>query len=161
MVSASEDGGISGALMSYMQRSEQITTTISVSGLIANGEVSVAGGYCVQVLPEIDQAMLATVIYRLERLDPIDTMLERTAGDPDQVLGAIMGDIEHTKVEETHVRYHCPCSAVSVLGALASLGRADIEALLSEDKPIEMSCDFCKNMYEVPHAQLRGLLESS
>ncbi len=45
--------------------------------------------------------------------------------------------------------------------ALATLGRGDLEHLLSSGEVLEIECEYCKTEYRIPSARLRGLLDKS
>ncbi len=53
------------------------------------------------------------------------------------------------------------CSRVRVMSALASLGQAEIQALIAEERMLDMSCDYCCTHYQVASAELRGLVQDS
>ncbi|MDB4990457.1 MAG: hypothetical protein JWN04_5635, partial [Myxococcaceae bacterium] len=59
-------GGITAALMGYMQESEQILTVMSTVTLFDDqGQVRSAGGYVVQLLPGADPEVVAVMTERL------------------------------------------------------------------------------------------------
>ena len=60
-------GGISEALMAYMQTSEQVTSVVAVDTVVGDEGLLGAGGYMVQLLPEAGQGPLGAMIERLER----------------------------------------------------------------------------------------------
>jgi redox-regulated HSP33 family molecular chaperone len=47
------------------------------------------------------------------------------------------------------------------MSALASLSREELQALLSDARPIEMECDYCGRQYSVGPVELQGLLQQS
>jgi molecular chaperone Hsp33 len=161
IVEAPKDGGVSGAFMSYMQRSEQITTMIAASCYFENDELMVSGGYCIQVLPEIAKGPLAVMAARIEGFNELDQALETSAGDVDELLGEILYGIPFTVVERTELEYGCTCNEIRVMGALTTLGPAEIEELANSSKVIELQCDYCKTDYKISPAKLKGLLEES
>ncbi len=56
------------------------------------------------------------------------------------------------------MRFACQCSAERVALALSTLPKPDIEDLLRQDAPIELTCDYCGKAYAFQKAHLRGLL---
>jgi len=161
VVSARAESGIPGALMEYMQSSEQVVSVVDVCAVLEDGKVVGAGGFIVQVLPEVGVETLAPMIERLEAFDQLEPTVRDSGGDPDSILAAIMGDVAYTRVEESSVSSGCNCSRVRVMSALASLGQAEIQALIAEERMLDMSCDYCCTHYQVASAELRGLVQDS
>jgi len=58
VVAVPANGSVSAALMAYMQESEQTVTVTAVGSHFASGEVVAAGGYLVQLLPEVVEGPL-------------------------------------------------------------------------------------------------------
>jgi len=161
LVQAPKNGGVTGAFMTYMQQSEQITTMIASSCHYENDELLIAGGYCIQVLPEIEQGPLAIMTARLEGFSELEQALETSAGDVDELLGEILYGIPFTVVERTDLEFGCTCNEVRVMSALTTLGKADIEDLANSSKVIDLQCDYCKTAYKISPSKLKGLLEDS
>ncbi|MGM0574114.1 MAG: Hsp33 family molecular chaperone HslO [Myxococcota bacterium] len=159
VVSAETDKGFSGALMQYFQASEQVTSMVSVSCVMEGGRVRAAGGYIVQLLPELTKVPLMIMTERLEDFRNIDGVLARTDADPEHMLDEILFGFPHKRLDERPVRFDCTCSAPRLLAALASMGRAEIEDIVREGKPLDVGCDYCGLRYEVGVEQLRTLLE--
>jgi molecular chaperone Hsp33 len=154
------DGRISSALMSYLQTSEQVVSMISVGARMGeDGRIGDAGGYIVQLLPELEEHMLMLMTERLEDFRSIEELFDGAARTPDELLSELLYGIEHTVLDESDVRFGCNCSQVRVLASLGTLGRADIEHLMRDGTDLEMSCDYCGSEYRVAPEQLRGMLE--
>lgn len=163
VVEAPAGGGVSGALMSYMQQSEQVTTFLAVSCLFDgdSDDLLVAGGYMVQVLPEVGAGPLALMTARLEGFKELDQTLETTAGDAQGILDEVLYGIEHTTVQTDTCHFGCTCDEVRVVSALASIGQQEIKEIVDAGKTIEMNCDYCGTEYKISPARLRGLLTGS
>ena len=162
VVSVPQQGGVSGALMSYMQQSEQVLSMIAVSCRLGEDDQLVAaGGYVIQVLPELERDALEQMTQRLEAFEALAETLETTASDADATLAGLLRDVPYTRLEESPLRFGCTCDAVRVVSALASLGREEIQSLVDGDRVIDMTCDYCGQQYQVPPAQLRALLTGS
>ena len=71
------------------------------------------------------------------------------------------GRKQDRKVDESSVEFGCSCSDVRVLGALSTLGRADIEDIIRGQTVIDLSCDYCGKSYPISSERLRGLLDES
>ena len=154
-------GSISETLMGYMQQSEQIYSVIDVACLMGQGRVLAAGGYIVQVLPELTATALERMIARLLLLPSASLLLRETASDPGVLMARLLQDFEHEVIEKSGVHYGCNCSLVRVMGALATLGKGEIQNLVAEGEAFEMGCDYCGSSYEIGTEQLRSLLDPS
>jgi molecular chaperone Hsp33 len=154
-------GGMSEALMTYMQTSEQVTSVVAVDTVVDDDGLRGAGGYMVQLLPEAEQGPLGAMIERLERFGGLRGRLGGADFGPAALLAELLDGMPHSLVGSGEVRCHCWCDEVRVMSALSTLKRADLEDLLTGGEPLSLSCDYCGRDYQVQPAQLRGLLEQS
>jgi len=161
VVEVPEDGGVSQAFMAYMQTSEQVVSMIAVSTLIEDGEVISAGGYMVQLLPEVGRGPLMVMTERLREFESIDGQVQEAQFSPQWLVEQLLYGMPYTRLDETRVGYECWCDELRVMSALSTLNHADIEHLLSTDEVLEISCEYCKREYRIPPVRLRGLLTSS
>lgn len=154
--------GVSGALMSYFQSSEQIASVASVGVAFDGDEVSAAGGYIVQLLPEVSRAPLAVMTERLD-FDFSDraAVLRTLQSDPAQLLADILADMPYEQTQEQELRFGCHCSSVRVLTSLATLPKSDIRELMESDEQLFITCDYCGRNYEMSPKSLAGLLSPS
>lgn len=161
VVLANGDSGVSGALTSYMLSSEQIVTAVGVSCMMDGDTVKMAGGYIVQILPEVTAEPLRAMTARLESLRSADLMVQDAGGDPDKILAELLADLPYTRVNESPVLYGCPCDLTRVLGALASLGLDEIRKVIETEEVLDVGCDYCGKRYAIQPAQLQGLVSAS
>jgi len=144
--------------MAYMQDSEQVVTVMAVGCHLAAGEVVAAGGYMVQLLPEVAEGPLMVMTERLKDFEDIVPLLARGAAAPEALLAETLYGMPYTKVGDRTVQFGCRCSPERLAGSLASLPRADIESLMEGGKTLEIQCDYCRKNYEFTMDQLRNLL---
>jgi molecular chaperone Hsp33 len=150
---------ISSAFMTYMQESEQVVTVMAVGCHLAAGEVVAAGGYMVQLLPEVEEGPLMVMTERLKDFEDIVPLLARGAASPEALLSETLYGMPYTKVGDRTVHFGCRCSPERLAVSLASLPRADIESLMADGKTLEIQCDYCRKNYEFTMDQLRHLIE--
>ena len=153
-------GRFSDAFMAYMEGSEQVTTVVGMVTRLDGTSVVASGGYLVQLLPEANADALRTMIEQLESLGSLENVLG-TDFTPSDLVTRIVGDRPHTWLGQSEIRYHCWCSEVRVMSALATLDRQELEEMIADGNHIEISCDYCRKDYRIPLGQLRGLLEES
>lgn len=154
-------GGISQALMSYMQTSEQVVSMVAVSTVVSDAGVVAAGGYMVQLLPEVGRGPLMLMTERLREFENIDALVGEPSFSPTTLLEELLYGMPYTRLEESPVSFECWCDELRVVAAIASLSKADLEHLLSDGEVLEIACEYCKREYRIPPARLRGLLDRS
>jgi len=155
------EGGLGAAFMGYMLESEQVATAIAVGCVMDGDAIVAAGGYVVQLLPELDDATLAIMTARLEELAAVERLLERPEHTTGTLLDELLAHMPYTRLEERPVAFGCACSATRLLASLATLGRPDLESLVESEEPLDITCDYCGTAYQIQPEQLRGLLSPS
>lgn len=155
------DGGISEALMTYMQVSEQVITMVSVGTIFDGDTVVSAGGYLVQLLPEAMRGPLFVMTERLEEFASIDDRLRSPEFSPSWLMEELLHRMPFTALGTTDVRCECWCSQVSVMSALGTLPRTEVKSMIDDGQPLEIRCDYCNQEYRVVPAELRGLVATN
>lgn len=154
-------GGVSAALMEYMQSSEQVSSFVSVAALVDDSDVRAAGGFLVQVLPEIDRGPLMVMTERLADMTPLEQLLRTGDASPERLMEELLHAMPFDVVGKSDVRFACPCDDSRVLASLSTLPRTEIQEMLDEGHVLEIECDYCRRQYRFSPARLRGLLETS
>ena len=152
---------MSDTLMTYLQSSEQVASMLSVACVLDGARVIAAGGYLVQLLPEVGRAPLAIMAERLEDFRDIGPLLAKTDAALSPLLDELLYGMPFTKLTEHPLSWKCRCSTVRVMSSLAALPKAELTELIEGEKQIELSCDFCGHTYSLSPAQLQGLLDQS
>ncbi|HKY39885.1 MAG TPA: Hsp33 family molecular chaperone HslO [Polyangiaceae bacterium] len=160
-VEVPESGGISRALMEYMQTSEQVVSMLAMGTLLEKDRVAAAGGYLVQLLPEVGRGPLLVMTERLKDFESIDAQLLEPDFTPEALLEELLYGMPFTRLEESPVGFECWCNELRVVSAIATLPRRDIEHLLSTGDVLEIACEYCKREFRIPPARLQGLLNES
>lgn len=158
---AQAQGGIVRGLMTYMKESEQVDTMLALCTKLNDaGAVVEAGGYMVQLLPEVGRAPLMVMAERLADFARIDHLL--TAGfDPQNLLDELLYGMDYTPLDQSPLSFACWCSENRLLGALATLDKAEIQAMVAADNPLEIDCEYCHKQYVIQPHRLSGLLSSN
>lgn len=151
---------VSAGLMAYMQDSEQVVSTIGVATVIEDDQVIAAGGYIVQLLPEVERGPLMIMTERLDAFPKLEEVLKNGAS-PGTLMDEILYGMAFTRLAESSLAFGCQCSQLRVVSTLATLPRADIEELANAGEALDIRCDYCGKDYQVHPAQLRSLLTTS
>ncbi|WP_116367625.1 Hsp33 family molecular chaperone HslO [Parahaliea mediterranea] len=146
-------------LQSYFAQSEQLGTRV---WLAADGER--AGGLLLQQLPP----QLVTDAQQRNNSWEHACTLAATVRD-DELLQLAPAELLHRLYHEEALRlfeprrprFRCSCSRERTLGALAALGRAELESLLAEQGAVTMDCEFCNSRYQYQREDLAELLQDA
>ena len=148
---------LGAVLEHYMLQSEQLDTT-----LVLAADDKVAAGLLIQRLPMQGENNLSGSLVSKENEDAIGlnedynrvatlaASLKREellSLDVDTILRRLFWEEQVTRFEplagETAPRFVCSCSRERVGRMIVSLGREEVESILSERDDIEVSCEFC------------------
>lgn len=155
------DGGITQAMMAYMKDSEQVDTMLAVGTVLAeDGTVRAAGGYMVQLLPEVGRGPLSIMAERLEDFRTIDHLLTDDFS-PATLRDELLYGMPFTSLDESPLAFACWCSERRLLGALATLDRSEIQEMIDSGAPLEINCDYCGKEYSILPVSLRGLVDEN
>ncbi len=162
VVQVTEEGSVSAALMRYMQLSEQVVSMIAVGCHVgADGDILEAGGYLVQLLPEVVSGPLMVMTERLKDFEDIVPLLAQGKGEPERLLEELLYGMPYTLVGKDDVSFGCTCDETRLAVTLATLPREDIESMIADGKVIDATCDYCSRTYQFAPERLRGLLARS
>lgn len=106
----------------------------------------------------LDQSTQAAARVRVR--GPVGAFVERMpGGDPAIALDTLVADVAYgLEGGVQKLRWECSCSDERVLGMLASLGDAEVRAMIDEDGGAVVTCHFCTRRVEIGVDALRGLL---
>lgn len=158
VVEVPPNGGISEALMAYMQESEQVASVIASTTVMDGDGVGRSAGYFVQLLPEAERGLLMVMTERLASFPSLETLLGSGSLTAESVLEELLYGMPFTVVSGSPVRFGCNCSQERLLASLASLPQAEIADMIKANEPLEIRCDGCGKEYVVTPAELVALV---
>ncbi|HES9436149.1 TPA: Hsp33 family molecular chaperone HslO [Streptococcus pyogenes] len=142
----------------YLTESEQTPSAIGLNVLLdENDKVKVAGGFMVQVLPGASEEEIARYEKRLQEMPAISHLLA-SKNHVDALLEAIYGDEPYKRLSEEPLSFQCDCSRERFEAALITLPKADLQAMIDEDKGAEIVCQFCGTKYQFNESDLEALI---
>ncbi|EIQ80980.1 UNVERIFIED_CONTAM: Hsp33 family molecular chaperone HslO [Streptococcus canis] len=142
----------------YLTESEQIPSAVGLNVLLdENDKVKVAGGFMVQVLPGASEEEIARYEKRLQEMPAISQLLT-SENHVDALLEAIYGDEPYKRLSEEPLSFQCDCSRERFETALMTLPKADLQAMIDEDKGAEIVCQFCGTKYQFNENDLEVLI---
>ena len=151
-------GEIAEDLTWYFASSEQVPSSVGL-GVLMNRENTVrcAGGFIIQLMPGASDAVITQLEANLGLIPSVTSMLDEGM-TPEDILGKVLEPMELNIMDRIPTGYRCDCSKERVLSAIASLGRKDLESLVSEEEDIEVKCQFCNKAYTFTPGEMRALL---
>lgn len=152
-------GEIAQDLAYYFAESEQIPSAVGLSVFVeTDGSVSAAGGFLIQSLPPSDEALIDTLMSRLEKLPPV-TQILRDGGTPESLLATVFADIPYHTLDKDELKLTCSCNQKRLERVIISLGREEIESLIEDLGDVDITCEFCRKTYHFAKWALEDLLQ--
>ena len=153
-------GEIAEDVAGYFVESEQIPTACALGVLVDRDQsVKAAGGYLIQLMPGAAEDTIAKVEGGIMAAGAVSAILEKN-DDPEAMLRTVMSDFDLKILETCPVSYKCYCSRERVERALISLGRDELEQMLSEQGGCQLTCQFCDAVYEFTAEDIQRLLKN-
>ena len=153
-------GEIGDDVTCYFAQSEQTPTACALGVLVDRDlSVKVAGGYLIQLLPGAPEETIAKVEEGIQRAGAVTAMLEQGM-TPEDILGAVLGDLGVVFMENTNVEYKCYCSRERVTAALISLGKKELTEIAQEGDAFPVECQFCDTVYKFTSEDVLDILKS-
>ncbi len=163
IVEIADDTEIEAAMMTYLQESEQILSSMSIATTPSAGSEAgraTAVGFVVQLLPELERSLLETMTERLAKLRDVNDL--RNAGDEGlptatELVARIFDGLEYTILADSPVCFGCNCSKDRFLAGLSTLGSDEVSSMIEAGEALELRCEACGRDYEITVDELRAL----
>lgn len=156
-------GEIAEDITTYYAESEQVPTLCALGVLVdTDHSCRAAGGILIQLLPFADEQTIDLLERNAADLAHLSSMIDRGM-DNQAIMSVALRDIPYDIFDELEVDYKCNCSKGKMDAVMASLGRKQVEDLLSEQvaegKPeeLEIVCRFCNTRYTYTKEELAGM----
>lgn len=141
-------GEIAEDITNYFATSEQIPTVCALGVLInkEDGEVMLAGGLLIQLLPGAFEDTIEKLEKNLETLEPVTTMLAKGMSILDICKTALAG-FEVEVLDEYPVKYVCTCSREKLERLFCTMSDEEIRDMPDENGRVVANCHFCNKKY--------------
>ena len=154
-------GEIGDDVTAYFAQSEQTPTACALGVLVDRDcSVKVAGGYLLQLLPGAPEETIDALERGIQRAGAVTAMLENGM-TPEDILGAVCGELGVVFLETVEVTYKCYCSRSRVESALISLGKKELTEIMEEGKTFPVECQFCDTIYRFTPEDIAELIKNS
>ena len=156
---ALQTGEIAEDLTYYFATSEQVPSAVGL-GVLMNKDntVKCAGGFIIQLMPFASDEIITGLEAILREMPSVTTLFDE-GKSPEQLLDHILGDFDVKISDRIPTRFHCNCDRKRVEKALISLGRKELDKIISEGKDEELKCQFCAKSYNFTAEEIRKLLK--
>ena len=143
----------------YLAKSEQIPSAVLLGVLLQNTEpfVKAAGGVIIQILPGANEHIVTMIEDTIRHAPPLTSIIDEKT-TPQDLLKLALGEIDFEILSEKPVEFKCNCSQERAVSMIASLGKAEVESMLLEDKGAVITCGFCNETYKIDEQQLQKIL---
>ncbi len=154
-----QTGEIGDDFTYYFTMSEQVPSGVGAGVLVnTDGSILAAGGFMVQLLPGYVEDELTELEERLKNLHSVTELLCHSTGAVDLLLQVIPG----ANVLDTRpIQFACTCSRDRMVEVLHSLGRRELEKLVSEQEGAEIRCHFCNRKYVFNPSELEQMVRDA
>ncbi len=151
-------GEIGDDLTYYFAASEQVPSSVGLGVLMnADNTVRQAGGFILQLLPNVPDEVVDLLERKLSGVQSVTELLDAGMG-PEEILEELLGEWDLQVKERMEVCYRCDCSRERVERTLLSIGRKDLQEMIEDGEPIEVTCHFCDRRYTFSVEDLKALL---
>ena len=154
-------GEIAEDLTAYFMHSEQQPSSVGLSVLVdVNYRIKAAGGFILQIMPEITEETLRVLEERLLDLPPLSRILEEKP-DAEALMNTVMEGLDPIITDRVEPRFQCDCSRNRMEQALISLGEKELLEIIREDGNAEITCHFCLAAYHFDRHEMERLLHEA
>jgi molecular chaperone Hsp33 len=144
----------------YFSTSEQTPSSVALGvELGQQAEVTAAGGFLLQLMPDADDAAAEHLTARLADLPPTTTML-RQGLTPEAIAERLLEGFPYRILDSKTLEFACNCSQRQILTLLLTLGADELDRLIEEDDGAAVTCEYCKEVYTVTADALSELRAS-
>jgi molecular chaperone Hsp33 len=156
-----QSGEIAEDLTYYFTVSEQTPSAVSL-GVLVDKDLSIkaAGGFIIQMMPGADPLLADILMYRLEEIPSITTMIDE-GKTIEEILEYIFEGMDLKLQDANEPKYFCDCSRERIERALISIGEKDLQEIYDEGKEEEVVCHFCNKKYKFANEDIGTLLEKA
>ena len=145
----------------YFANSEQVPSSVAL-GVLMNKDNTVrqAGGFIIQLLPGASDEVIDKLEARLGEITSITSLLD-AGKTPEQILDYLLGDFGLEILDKLPTGFNCDCHKERVEKALISVGRRELQEMIDDGKNVEVSCQFCNQLYVFTVEELKEMLEKA
>lgn len=154
-------GEIAEDLTYYFAQSEQTPSAVGL-GVLVDRDTSVkhAGGFIVQLMPDTEEEVIAQLEKNIAQMPYVTDLYDREK-TPEQILTMLLKELEPKITDRIPLSFYCNCTKERVEKALISIGKEELQKIITEDKQATLHCHFCEKEYHFSEKELIELLKNA
>ena len=154
-------GEIAEDFTQYFAKSKQKPTALALGVLVNKDGVKRAGGYMINLMPDITDEEIEKIEIAIKNAKPISEMLEEGI-TLEEIAKIVTGDENiETLEDDLKAVYKCSCNKEKIEEGIISLGKGEINKIIEEDGKLEAECHFCHTKYRFTKEELEKLEEGA
>lgn len=152
-----QTGEIGDDFAYYFAVSEQTPSVVSLGVLVdKDNSVIAAGCLLIQMMPDAIDEDYEKIEEIVSRLKPMTELIHHGM-DSEAILKEYFDDI--MILERREIGFECHCSKDSMIEALSTLSKDEINTIIEEDHGCEVTCQWCNTHYQFSEEELRAIEE--
>jgi molecular chaperone Hsp33 len=150
-----ESGSIEGCVNHYFESSEQLDTTLWLSG-----DANAVAGLLIQRIPDEggNRASVPSNWETLAALAATVTTKELASEVGPLLVYKLFHELSPRSFEPFSIRFGCSCTRERSSRAIRALGEIEVKQLFAEQSSVNVDCHFCGRVYQYDQADLNWLL---
>ncbi len=159
-ISPLTSGEIADDFANYFVNSEQRNSAVALGVLVDKNGVKSAGGYLINPMPDAGEEEISKVEQAIFQAGAISKMLDENLS-LQEIAKRITGD-ENVKIIEENITpiYQCDCSKEHMAGALATIGKEELQNIIETEGKAELVCHFCNEKYQFTKEDLAEIIKN-
>ena len=155
-----QTGEIAEDFAYYFTVSEQIPSAVGL-GVLVNDDNKIlsSGGFILQVMPGCKEETITQIENNIKNLMPVSEMVKK-GYTPEDMMNEITNN-DYQFLQKLPLKYYCNCTREKFEKGLISLGKVQLEEIITADKKIETVCHFCNTKYNFNEKNLQKLLKEA
>lgn len=140
-------GEIAEDLTYYYYYSEQTPSIIALGVLVdVDYTVKHAGGIMIQLMPNAEDFVVELLEKNVKEISSITNLFQK-GQTLEEIVNTFIKGLTFHKLDELVPEFRCDCTKEKVEKILISLGKEEIQEMITDQKPVEMTCHFCNENY--------------
>ena len=115
-----------------------------------------AGGFVIQLMPFAAEEVISRLEDNIRGIRSVTAVLEEQ-DTPEHLLEAALKGFDMQVTDKEEVSFYCSCSRDRFERGLMLLGKDELESIISENRPIDLTCQFCGKTYRFTPGELTAL----
>lgn len=155
-----QTGEIAEDMAYYFAMSEQIPSAVGLGVLVSKeNTIEVSGGFLIQLLPFASEETVDKVEKAVADIKSVTDILKKE-NTPEAFIKALCGE-EYEVLEERSLEFACDCNKERLDKVMISLGKKELNDIISEAKPVSVECSFCRKKYTFEVKDIEQLLQDA